>query len=173
MAGPPGRNGFTLIEVMIALGLFALISVAGIGLVEAVIGVQERTRTRLDRIAEIRRAEFVIGLDLDQIEATGFSGTATGLTFRRHGLGPTGSSQVRYALSGTDLARQVGEARPQPLLKGIAALGFRYYADRRWSSTPPRAGQLPQAIAVEARLPAGTDGPAGSFRRIAVIPGPL
>ncbi len=173
MAGPPVRNGFTLIEVMIALGLFALLSVAGVGLVETVIGVQERTRTRLDRIAEIRRADFLIGLDLDQIEASDFNAGAASLAFRRHGVGPRGSGVIRYTLAGSVLQRQVEDGPAQPLLSGVAALSFRYYADRRWSMTPPRPGQLPQGIAVDAQLAAGTGGPAGRFLRIAAIPQPL
>jgi general secretion pathway protein J len=35
-----GEAGFTLIELMISLGLFALIAVAGLALVEGIINVQ-------------------------------------------------------------------------------------------------------------------------------------
>ena len=36
-AAEPGQAGFTLIELMISLGLFALIAVAGLALVEGII----------------------------------------------------------------------------------------------------------------------------------------
>ena len=46
------RKGFTLIEVLIALGLFALIGVAGFTLLNSVLRTQDATDTRLGRMAE-------------------------------------------------------------------------------------------------------------------------
>ena len=62
-----GRNGFTLIEVIIALSLFALIGVAGFSMLSGVLQTQERTDGRLQRLSDIQRAVFVISADLDQL----------------------------------------------------------------------------------------------------------
>ncbi len=64
---PHGQGGFTLLELMISLGLFALIAVAGLALVDSVIGVDGRTEARLDRVADLQRAMVVVSSDLDQI----------------------------------------------------------------------------------------------------------
>ena len=53
--------------MLIALGLFALIGVAGFTLLNSVLRTQDATDTRLGRMAEIQRAMLVVSSDLDQI----------------------------------------------------------------------------------------------------------
>ncbi|MCR5872367.1 prepilin-type N-terminal cleavage/methylation domain-containing protein [Sphingomonas sp. J344] len=69
-----GDDGFTLLELIISLGLFALIAVAGLTLLNSVMTTQERTEGRLDRTAAIQRTMFVLQSDLDQITRGAVSG---------------------------------------------------------------------------------------------------
>lgn len=172
------ENGFTLVEVIVALGLFALIGMAGVALVDAVIGVQDRTRTRLDRIAEIRRANYIIGLDLDQIEPGAFAGSAGALQFRRHGfLGVQAVGQVRYTVAAGTLQRRVDNGPAQRLLSGVSRARWRYHAAGRgwidaWAAPSPSPTRLPDGVAIDVRLNGDDKGPSGTFRRIVVLPQP-
>jgi general secretion pathway protein J len=173
------QAGFTLVELLIALSLFALIGVAGVALVESVIGVQERTRARLDRIAEIRRASFLVGFELDQIEAGDFQGSPAELRFRRHGFrGRETVSTVRYAIGGGALTRQVDEGPPRPLLIGVRQGQWRYFsADRgwisQWRTTAASGGALPGGVALDLTLGGDSAGASGAFRRVVVLPSAL
>ena len=80
-----GRNGFTLIEVIIALSLFALIGVAGFSMLSGVLQTQERTDGRLRRLSDIQRAVFVISADLDQVSGR-IEGDGSTLTFQKTDL---------------------------------------------------------------------------------------
>jgi general secretion pathway protein J len=170
--------GFTLVELLISLALFALIGMAGVALVESVIGVQEKTRARLDRITEIRRASFLIGLDLDQAEGGGFQGDAASLRFRRHGFpGRESVATVRYSVHGGALTRQVDDGPAQPLLRGVAQGRWRYFETGRgwndqWQAADATAGGLPAGVALDISLADGGEGPAGMFRRVIALPRP-
>lgn len=168
----PDQGGFTLIEVMIALALFALIAMAGVALVESTIGVQDRTQLRLDRIAEMRRANYIIGLDLDQVEPGDFAGQTTQLHFRRHGFrGLPGVGKVTYSLSGGVMRRSVDGGPAQSLLTGVTHIRFRYFKSGRgwapaWNAPSPETDPLPDGIMVEAVVSGGT------FRRAVALPRP-
>jgi len=69
-----GEAGFTLIELIISLALFALIAMAGLSLVEALLNIQQRTSGRLDRLAELQRAMYVLDNDLTQASAGPITG---------------------------------------------------------------------------------------------------
>ena len=113
---PPARSqndaGFTLIEMMIALVLFALISLAGLALVNGVLGVQGRTETRLDRLADLQRTMLVVTSDVEQIAAGDVAGGGDSLRFTRAAPGLGGApAAVRYALVGDTLVRSVNPSR--------------------------------------------------------------
>ncbi|MDF7777726.1 type II secretion system protein GspJ [Sphingomonas sp. AOB5] len=173
----PAKNaeqGFTLIELMISLGLFALIATAGLALVQGVLNVQGRTEARLDRLAEFQRAMFVITSDLDQISVGQVSGGGPNIKFSRTAPGTGGrAAEVQYALTGDTLIRGVGRAQQQ-LLPGVAAVRWRFY-DNGWIDAWPRseeeANRWPQAIEVEMQVVAPkAGGAAGSLRRVVVLP---
>lgn len=168
----PGEAGFTLIEVMISLGLFGLIAVAGLALVSGIINVQGRTETRLDRLAEVQRTMFVLSSDLDQIAEGRVTGGGDQLSFTRVAPGAGGAAiPVRYDVAGGALMRVVGP-RPQLLLRGVTGARWRFW-DRGWIDRWPRddkqADRWPRAIEVQMEV-ASPGGPAGGLRRVIVLP---
>ena len=184
-----GRNGFTLIEVIIALSLFALIGVAGFSMLSGVLQTQERTDGRLQRLSDIQRAVFVISADLDQVSGR-IDGDGSTLTFQKTDLSGRPVVVVRYALRDAQLFRTVsgplGE-RDQAILNGVRSLGWTYR--RRglgWSPSPPPPpapvdplappGFVPppppppvQAVAMDLRL-LGVDGREATLRRVIRTP---
>ncbi|WP_082467305.1 type II secretion system protein GspJ [Sphingomonas sp. Leaf25] len=174
-AGPvvePSQAGFTLLELMISLGLFALIAVAGLTLVDSVIGVDGRTEARLDRVADLQRAMVVISSDLDQIAPGPLAGDAAGVRFARAAPGFGGPAvPVAYRVVGGRLERIVG-GRPQQVLDQVTGARWRYFDGGwlpAWPPAPDRSGEWPRAVVVELQL-GGTGG--GVLRRIVTLPVP-
>ena len=183
-----GRNGFTLIEVIIALALFALIGVAGFSMLSGVLQTQERTDGRLQRLSDIQRAVFVISADLDQVSGR-IEGDGSSLTFQKTDLSGR-PVVVRYGLRGPQLFRTVsgplGE-RDQTILNGVQSLSWTYHQrGLGWSPTPPPPptpvdplappGLVPppppppvQAVAMDLRL-LGVDGREATLRRVIRTP---
>jgi general secretion pathway protein J len=164
-------GGFTLVELLISLLLFALISLAGVGLVETVIGVQDRTELRSDRLAEIQRALFLITADFEQLSAGPLS-EGDAVMFTR---GSTiGDYPVIYRLAEGSLYRQAGSAE-SPILGGIEAFNVRYLKSGVWtgdaitkdSPARPKAVELTLILA---QRPNETSGP---VRRVIELPDEL
>lgn len=171
---PPGEQGFTLIELMISLGLFALIAVAGLGLVQGIINVQGRTEVRLDRLAELQRTMFVITSDVDQIATGRVSGNAkNGLKFTRAAPGQGGARvQVEYRVIGGMLVRAGGPAM-QRLLPGVTAARWRFWNGawrESWPVSDEKADDWPRAIEMELQVVSPNGGVSGTVRRVIVLP---
>ena len=180
MTRPPAREGgFTLVELIVALALFGLIALAGLSLVDGVLGMERRTGARLDRLADIRRAMFVIGSDLSQVSGGPIAGGGAALSFSRP-LAAAGGLTVdmRYGLSGGAMVRGVtvpgGPSGAQAMLPAVGALRFRFWtaADGwvdRWPPADDRAGEWPAAIEATLALPTAP-APGGTLRRVVVLP---
>ena len=65
-ANSPRDAGFTLVELLVALTIFGLLSAAGVGLLSFSVRAQEVAGERLDRLAELRRAGALLTADLAQ-----------------------------------------------------------------------------------------------------------
>lgn len=187
------RKGFTLIEVLIALALFALIGVAGFTLLDGVLRTQDATDNRLSRMAEIQRAMLVVSSDLDQITGA-LAGSGPDLSMQKTDLAGATVS-VRYALAGATLTRTVtgaGGERTQTLLTDVSSASWTFHRRRGdWLSAWPQppvyapppppgpdgaspAGPNPDegvtAVALDLTL-TGLNGQAGTtLRRVASIP---
>lgn len=171
--------GFTLIELMISLALFGLIAMAGLALVDGLLGIQRRTDGRLDRLAEVQRAMYVIDNDLSQAGGGPLQGDAATLRFSRP-LAAEGGLPVRigYQLGAATLLRSIsGSGLPQGeqrVLQGVSALRWSYYRPGlgwidRWPPAPELANQWPTAVAADIRLaPGGTV--TGGLRRVVALP---
>ena len=168
--GAAGEAGFTLIEVVVALALFALIAAAGAALVTTVLDTQRRTAGRLDRLADEERAMALVTRDLTEIADAPLVGTATGVAFDRHRAG--GAAPVAYRVAGGRFER-VASGQPQRLLDDVAAVRWRYYAPAagwrdHWPGDVAEAIAWPAAVAVE--LDVAGPAPNGRLRRVVDLP---
>ena len=188
------REGFTLIEVLIALVLFALIGVAGFTLLDSVLRTQGSTETRLARMAEIQRAMLVVSSDLDQITGS-LAGAGPTLSLQKTDLSG-GIVTVRYTRTGTSLTRTVAGAtgeRTQTLIENVASVRWSFHRRRgdwldAWPQPPvfaqPSVTGGPGTSDPDARRPdegvtavaldltlTGLDGrPGATLRRLVSIP---
>lgn len=171
--------GVTLVEMLVALALMALIGVAGFAVLDQILRSQRLTAGRLDQLAELQRGMYLLQLDFS---------TALPASLRH---GPE-SSAVRlqragdrvlaltYRLEGGTLWREIADptgrliAR-QPVLTNIATVEWRFLEGAEWAGTwpPPdavvRIGQVQNPRAVELVLTLAAT--AGQLRRVAALPG--
>lgn len=164
--------GFTLLELMISLGLFALIAAAGLALVDGVLKVQDRTEGRSDRLADLQRAMFVLSGDIEQIARGRVSGSAANLSFSRAAPAVGGAAvPVHYSVANGNLVRQIGPAL-QPLLGGVAAARWRFWDGAwvdRWPLDDKSRERWPRAVEIEMQV-AGPGGAPGTLRRVVTLP---
>lgn len=168
----PRDAGFTLIELMISLGLFALIAVAGLALVDGIISVQGRTEKRLDRLADLQRAMLVVTSDLDQIAAGPLNGSGGQIAFTRAAPGIGGAAvKLEYATTAGALVRRVGPA-PQVVLAGVAQAQWRFWDGawaERWPLREEDARRWPRAVELRMQV-AGPGGASATLRRVIALP---
>ncbi len=177
---PRRRNstaGVTLVEVLVALVLFALIGGAGFSVLDQVIRVQNLTEGRLQRLAQVQRAMHVVSQDFMQVSGGSLDFTDAIVSFRRSA--GTGDMAVRYGLEESTLVRSVsgadarGPAR-QALLSNVARIGWRFFDPgsgwvTTWPPNPVVTTRLnPAAVALEVQLTGLM--PSGDLPRIVILP---
>lgn len=177
------EHGFTLVEMLVALLIFAMIAAAGVGLLRFSIDAQAATKTRLDALASERRVEALIASDAaqavprvtrneagDSVQA--FDGDQSGFTLVRAGVDPLedsirpGLQKVSYALEGGRLVRRIWPmldgAQPGPpvtLADRVATITWRYRSKDGWREVwdPIRPDLLPRAIEMVVRPERGPE----------------
>ncbi len=156
------ENGFTLVEMLVALAIFAMISVAGVGLLQSASNTQIAVKDRLEVLSGNARAIALLESDLAQAiarpvraggmslpafaaqgsETSGqlFSVTRTGASNLDNAARPN-VQRVTYALQGTKLVRSFsampdgGLRQDAALLNGIQATTLRFRdQDGNWRS---------------------------------------
>ena len=127
------ENGFTLVELMVALFIFAFVAAAGVGLLAFSVRSQAAATIRLDDLAALRRLNALLTTDFAQ-------------TVPRTSRDP-GGQRVR-AFAGSDGAiegivmgyvragRSNVEGSPRPALE----------SRRAWSARPPRCHPRPESV---------------------------
>ncbi|MES2755716.1 MAG: type II secretion system minor pseudopilin GspJ [Pseudomonadota bacterium] len=159
IGGRCAEHGFTLIELMVALAIFAMLSAAGVILLSGSVSAQGAVAGKLDRLAAVQRAASVMTVDLAQAVPR-ISRTETGTlapAFFAGGAVP-GQPAVQFVRTGWDnldglprsslqkLEYAVVEGRlerrgyplvdgaaataPAVLLDNVAGAGFRFRDDR-------------------------------------------
>ena len=178
------EGGFTLIEVMISLALFALISLAGIALIDSIVRVEERTSGRLERLGQLQRAMFLLTRDLEQATSGSLEQVDGGIRFERQPASIYEAGQpISYALRGDSLMRVVGGGTEQLLIGGVSSADWSFFfPEQGWLGTlpvEPPAAQAPQApqapparpgaVAVDILLDEAAP-PSGVLRRVVELP---
>ncbi len=177
MRGGLGRSpeaGFTLVELLIALFLFALLSAAGTALLTFGVDAQGRTTERLASLAAVVRGRALLTADLAQAAprlwrdeagavrpAFGGGEAAAVLRLVRRGWANDGGAarsslqRVEYRLNGDRLERTAwpmvdGAAANPPALvmDGVMTLRVRFLQRGQWLDVwqPEARDALPEAI---------------------------
>jgi prepilin-type N-terminal cleavage/methylation domain-containing protein len=172
-----GRRGFTLVELMVALVVTALVTLLAHGaFAVAIDGARELRRVRIaeDRTRNAERwlAAAFLSLEVGQQGASSFEGQRDRIHFTSWLVTSSGwmeRADVRLGLSGSALIARVGDAAPVVLADSAKAVAFDYLlepgAESRWAAEWVSPVSAP--IAVRVRLE-GT-GPAGAIRADTVL----
>lgn len=164
-------DGFTLVEMLIALAIFGMITAAGVALLTLTVRTQETSSRLLDQVGTLRRLDALLTADLAQAAPRlsrdrdghvrpAFIGGAGDrellLALVRRGGDEGIVQRVEYRLRAGRLERLAfaqidGESRAviAPLLAGVRQIRLRY-RDREggWSATwsPTDPTRLPRAV---------------------------
>lgn len=168
-------RGFTLVEMLVALSIFAVIAAMGVSLLRSSVDTQDAVQTRLKGMSGMNRLRAVMANDLAQAvqrstrgqagePVPAFVGSANGFAFVHAGAASLDGSprpnveRVGYALTGGEWRRAT-----QPMLDGtalgegdrlvgdVAGIAVRYRDDKgnwgeSWNSEP--GDRLPRAVEV-------------------------
>ena len=89
-----GQHGFTLVEMLVALSLFAAIAAMGVSLLRSSVDTQEAVQTRLKAMSGMNRIRAVMANDLAQAVQPTLDGTTLGDGDRL--VGDVSAAAVRY-----------------------------------------------------------------------------
>lgn len=181
MARPSVERGFTLLELIVAIAIFALVSVIAFSGLQTTLTTRDLVQAQAERLIELQRAFMLMQQDISQatdrgirdrfgdvrgpmlLEVDGLEWTRGGAP-NPAGLPRSALQRVGYTLEDGALLRRQWQALDQPydpvvrsraLLQDVEALEFRFLSDdKQWLETWPPAGTggLPRAIEVRLRL---------------------
>lgn len=182
------ERGFTLVELLVSLFIFGLLSAAAVALLSVGVRAQELAGTHLDRLAELRRASALMAADLAQAAPRTFrdssgarhaafigdapAGDAPFLIMVRRGWESDGSvrrstlQKVAYRLTGGRLERVAfplvdgAEAlAPVTVVGGVKRLEMRYRGRRgEWRGRWEPEDPAELPVAVEMVAVTGEEG---------------
>ena len=193
---PQRARGFTLVEMLVALVVFGLLSAATVGVLVHAADNREVVGARMDRLGEFQRARALIKADLGQAAPrrvrrgdgsaarTAFIGQRPGDAplwgfVRRGWSNPDGAARasmqyIEYRIAGRQLERTAHAAldgsrapAPQVVLTGVDATAIGYRYRGQWNDGwPGGADEIPEAI----RLTLDVDG-LGTIEQLFLLPG--
>lgn len=161
--------GLTLVEMLVALVLFALVALASFTTLDAIIRVRDRAEGRLEQIARYDRTLQLYSRDLIQSPPGAVSGAPDSLT-----IASDDRLTLTWALQDDGLTRTADGRTEivQTLLPIIGDVQFRYLDERRsWSDVWPAATNGVVLLAVEMTIILDDSG--DTLRRLAEVPLPV
>jgi prepilin-type N-terminal cleavage/methylation domain-containing protein len=163
------RGGFTLVELMVALVLTALVALLAAGTFSAASDAARRIREEriaADRAGNGRRwleAAF-LSLEVGQAGSRPFEGHPARVSFTSWLPVPQGWMErmdVRLALAGNSLVATAGAAPPLTLMDSVRSVGIDYLLEpgeaSRWASEWVSPVSAPLAIRLRIERPTATD----------------
>ncbi|HVE43729.1 MAG TPA: type II secretion system minor pseudopilin GspJ [Gammaproteobacteria bacterium] len=174
--------GFTLIEILVALFIFTIVSIMLLSALKNVINVQSVTKAHGERLRELQMAMLLFSRELEQAvdrpvlgksgtEEMSFVGTLHSMTFTHIGHAvswpDSGLRRVRYWSDTSGLWRQTGiviDVAPQSithqrlLLQNITEVEFHYLDQwKQFHDHWPVSGNviqpLPSAVSISFKVP--------------------
>lgn len=170
----PRPSGFTLLEVLIALFIFSILSVLLASALRTVINAQEGSEKNAERLRQVQMAMLMLSRDVEQTvnrrivnsggrEEMAFIGSSNSFTFTRAGFAnPTGMvlrstlQRSRYYWGEESLWRMNWEALDQApetqssnrrLLSNVTQVHFQYLdKDKRFHDNWPLEGDSEQVL---------------------------
>jgi general secretion pathway protein J len=164
------KNGFTLIEILIALTIFSIMAVMGTTVLYSVFSARDRTTEHAVRLSDIQIAMVLLDRDITQILDAPLQLDNNAMEFTRGGMvNPLAAKKrstllrVSYSLHDKTLVRTInrlnqviGTMRRDditlPLLKKVDKLDITYMDKRYQTHQTWRARQLPNAIRITLSL---------------------
>jgi len=190
----PSETGFTLVELMVSLLIFAMLSAAGVALLSFSVRAQGAANERLDEVAALRRVSAILTADLTQAVPRPFRDRAGALQAAFSGGGAAGTTalglvrggwsnpdllpraslqRVEYRLAAGRLERvawpHVDGAEPLQaavLLTGVRSLRLRYRTEGDWRDSWD--SDLPEAMPEAVELIADIEG-IGAVRQLFLV----
>jgi len=166
------RAGFTLVEMLIALTIFGMLTAAGVALLTLTVRTQETSERLLGEVGALRRLGALMTADLGQAAARpsrdrdgqprpAFAGSTLSLALVRRGGEEGALQRVEYRLDGNRLERLAyqrvdGDSRAVAirLIDNVRQLRLRY-RDREggWRDTwePSDSALMPRAVELVSR----------------------
>ena len=122
-------SGMTLVEVLVALAVFAIIGVAAFSMLDQTLRSERIADARLDRLNHLQRLMEVVTLDTLQTVAGSVARDDTGISFLRRGTASSGLV-VRYAVQAGAFVREIGAQGADParqvLLSDVQSASWRF-----------------------------------------------
>lgn len=187
------QKGFTLIEMMLAIAIFALLSLIATQILRSILQTHQRVQDKTEEMTQIQLALALMERDISQaivrpaadesrpnladfIVVKGASDEIE--LVHRHWANPgamlarSSLERVKYRLRDTQLERlsfpspeaPLSQARVVPVLHGVERFQLRFSQGGAWQNGWYASAVLPQAIEVTIELPKY-----GSLRRIILL----